>query len=316
MNKTLTYFTKLRFLFLLLLLSIWGAGCSQNIPLSEINFIVASDMGRSGVSEQRNVAAQMAYFAEQKQIDFMAIAGDPIHDDGVKSVDDPLWNERIEDVYTYPSLHAFPWYVVSGNHEYNGSVQAILDYSTVSERWNAPARYYSFTKKPNGSNVNCLFVFIDTTPFIERYQNRTDAGEQDVAAQIAWIENTLSTSDAKWKFVVGHHPAYAKTNKSQSERINIQDRVAWLFEKYEIDFFISGHIHNFQHINREGSSVHYVVNSSASQSRPIHEPDKVEGTLFTNPDPGFSMFTVSEDNVRFLFVNHTGKIVYDQTIMK
>jgi len=96
----------------------------------------------------------------------------------------------------------------------------------------------------------------------------------------------------------------------------MQERVGVLFEKYNVDFFICGHIHNFQHINRDGSNVHHIVNSSASQSRPIHEIDEVEGVIFANPGPGFSVFTVSADEVRFSFVNHTGDVVYEQVVLK
>jgi len=305
-----------RIFFGLLFVVIFVGSCTQKT--TEITFMVASDMGRIGVSEQRTIAEQMGRFAEQNHIDFMAVAGDPIHHDGAMCINDTVWNERIEYVYTAASLHAFPWYVVSGNHEYNGSVQAILDYSNVSERWNAPARYFSFTKNLN-RKVECLFVFIDTTPLIDKYRNdpdRSDAGEQDMYAQIAWIENTLASSNAKWKIVIGHHPVYAKTTKETSERTDMQERVGVLFEKYGVDFYICGHIHNFQHINREGSSVHYIVNSSASLSRPVHEIDEVEGVVFANPDPGFSVFTVSADNVRFFFVNHMGERVYEGGVVK
>ena len=96
----------------------------------------------------------------------------------------------------------------------------------------------------------------------------------------------------------------------------MQERVGVLFEKYGVDFFICGHIHNFQHINRASSNVHYIVNSSASLSRPVHEIDEVEGVVFANPDPGFSVFTVSADNVRFFFVNHMGERVYEGGVVK
>ena len=308
----------------LLLLSLWSAGCVQKRQSSELsdrnlNFIVASDMGRRGESEQKNIAEIMGRFAEQNRIDFMAVAGDPIHNEGVQSVDDEEWKVKIEDIYTAPSLHAIPWYVVSGNHEYIGNVQAILDYSNVSERWNAPARYFSFTKKLNKSKDECLFVFIDTTPLIDTYRNdpnRSDAGEQDMVAQLKWIENTLASSDAKWKFVIGHHPVYAKTTKSRSENADMQERVGVLLEKYEIDFYICGHIHNFQHIRCEGSKVNYVVNSSAGASRPIYEEDEVDGVVFTSPDAGYSVFTVSTTGLRFFFVNHTGGKIYEQMIVK
>ncbi|MDR0541907.1 MAG: metallophosphoesterase, partial [Dysgonamonadaceae bacterium] len=132
------------FLFYLLLLA-----CSANqphsslpkLPDASLNVIIANDMGKRGISEQKNIAGLLGEVAAQNKIAFLAVAGDPIHDDGVQSVDDSEWNLKIENIYTAPSLYSIPWYVIPGNHEYRGNVQAILDYSQKSERWNAPARY-------------------------------------------------------------------------------------------------------------------------------------------------------------------------------
>jgi len=305
-----------RIVLAILLLAVFVGGCTDAARhVSTVDFIVASDMGRRGISEQQKIAALMSLQAELTKIDFLAVAGDPIHDKGVQSTDDEEWKLKIEDVYAASSLHAIPWYVVSGNHEYNGSVQAILDYSNVSKRWNAPARYYSM-EQPIGRKKKALFVFIDTAPLIDKYRNEEespDAGKQNMEQQLRWLDSTLVASNDRWKIVIGHHPVYADTDKVESERTDMQQRVGKILETRSVDFYICGHIHNFQHIKPEGSKVHYVVNSSASQSRPVKE---IEGTVFCNPDPGYSVFSVSADSVRFYFVNHTGEKVYRNAVGK
>ena len=302
----------------LLLLVIGIGGYAQNdrlpeLPAENFNFMVASDMGRRGKSEQKNIAEIMGHFVEKNRIDFLAVAGDPIHDNGVRSVDDEEWKLKIENVYTAPSLHAIPWNVVAGNHEYNGNVQAVLDYSKVSERWHAPARYYSFTRKIGAGNNYCLFVFLDTTPLIDQYRNRADVGKQDMERELRWLDSVLMVSNARWKIVIGHHPVYAHTTKAAHERTDMQARVGTILENRGADFYICGHIHNFQHIKPEGKNVNYIVNSSASQSR---EVAPIEGTIFCNPDPGYSAFTISANSVLFFFVNHKGTTVYRQVIEK
>lgn len=293
------------------------AGCAQKTP-ETINFIVASDMGRHGESEQKNIAEIMARFVEQNNTEFLAVAGDPIHDNGVQSTDDEEWTLKIENVYTSTSLHAIPWYVVSGNHEYNGSVQAILDYSNVSKRWNAPARYFTKERAIGTTGQKALFVFIDTSPLIDKYRNSekySDAGEQDMERQLYWLDSVLMVSNNHWKIVVGHHPVYATTNKDESERTDMQQRVGEILENRKADVYICGHIHNFQHIKPEGSKVHYVVNSAASNSRPIHEPN-FRGLAFANADPGFMSCTVGEKTLNFSFTNHRNEQVYSYTIEK
>jgi len=291
-------------------------GCSPAPPSKTVQFIVASDMGRSGDSHQQTIAALMAQQVEQSDIDFIAVAGDPIHDIGVLSVDDEEWLLKFENVYSAEVLQKTPFYVALGNHEYMGSVQAILDYSHKSKRWNAPARYFSIEQPVGKGDEKVLFVFIDTTPLIDIYRKESsfsDAGKQSQEQQLRWLDSTLFTSAGLWKIVIGHHPVYAVTDKPESERTDMQERVGKILEKRNVDFYISGHIHNFQYIQPMDVPVNYIVNSSASLSRPVSPTD---ATIFCNSDPGFSVFTVTEESVTFSFINHTGETIYRNTIVK
>ena len=312
-----------RIFSLLLILFVWSYQVNSQalvnpakLTESSLNFMVANDMGRRGVSEQKNVAVLMGKEADLNPISFVAVAGDPIHDDGVKSTTDSEWKDKFENIYTATSLMKIPWYVVSGNHEYHGSVQAILDYSKVSNRWKAPARYYSIEKTIDKEGNKCLLVFIDTAPLIDKYRNSTeysDAGKQDIEKELKWIDSTLVTSKYKWKIVIGHHPVYADTDKEEAERTDMQKRVGVILENRKVDVYICGHIHNFQHIKPEGKSVNYIVNSSASESRKVN---KISGTLFCNPDPGFTVCSVTATNFTFSFINHKGETVYNYVIKK
>ena len=286
------------------------------LPANGLNFMVANDMGRRGVSEQKNIATLMGKEADFNMINFVAVAGDPIHDDGVKNTEDSEWKDKFENIYTASSLMNIPWYVVSGNHEYHGSVQAILEYSKLSNRWKAPARYYSIEKSIGTDGNKCLFVFIDTAPLIDKYRTEgsySDAGKQDIEKQLKWIDSTLVSSTDRWKIVIGHHPVYADTEKAEAERTDMQKRVGVILEKRNADVYICGHIHNFQHIKPEGKTVNYIVNSSASQSRKVN---KTDGTLFCNPDPGFTLCSVSQENFTFSFINHKGESVYKYILKK
>jgi DNA repair exonuclease SbcCD nuclease subunit len=307
------------FLMLFLLVSSVDAQILINpekIPAKALNFMVASDMGRRGVSEQKNIATLMGEEAEFNKINFVAVAGDPIHDDGVKSTEDSEWKDKFENIYTASSLINIPWNVVSGNHEYHGSVQAILDYSKLSTRWKAPARYYSIEKTIGKSRNKCLFVFIDTTPLIDKYRTEgsySDAGIQDIEKELKWIDSTLVSSKDRWKIVIGHHPVYADTEKEESERTDMQKRLGTIIENRKADVYICGHIHNFQHIKPEGKSVNYIVNSSASQSRNVN---KTDGTLFCNPNPGFTLCSVTKKNFSFSFIDHKGETIYKYILKK
>jgi len=308
-------------IFLILLIWVFSVNAQvlinpEKLPSNALNFMVANDMGRRGVSEQKNIATLMGKEAEFNMINFIAVAGDPIHDDGVKSTEDSEWKDKFENIYTATSLINTPWYVVSGNHEYHGSVQAILDYSKLSDRWKAPARYYSIEKSIVENGNKCLFVFIDTAPLIDKYRSGSeysDAGKQNIEKQLKWIDSTLVSSKDRWKIVIGHHPVYADTDKAETERTDMQKRLGTILENRKADVYICGHIHNFQHLKPEGKTVNYIVNSSASQSRKVN---KTDGTLFCNPNPGFTVCSVTQESFTFSFIDHKGETIYKYILKK
>lgn len=289
------------------------------LPLPEkenMNFIVASDMGRRGESEQQTIANIIGQVVTDANIQFIAVAGDPIHDHGVQSTTDPEWQLKFENIYTAPSLQQLPFYVVSGNHEYKGSVQAILDYSSVSKRWNAPARYFSIHQPIGTTGQTALLVFIDTAPLINKYResnSSSDAGLQSIEKQLTWLDSVLVVSKDRWKIVIGHHPVYAATEKDEDERADMQNRIAPILEKRGADLYVCGHIHNFQHIKHASHQVNYVVNSSASKSRTVNP---IDGTLFCSGDPGFTVCSLSKTDATLYFVNHKKETIYQYTIKK
>ena len=321
MKKYLVYIISRTALIFIILLAQQQILLSQNEnvypkdaqALSELEdqftFVIASDLGRNGYYDQKPVAEMMGVVAEIVGPEFVAALGDIHHFHGIQSVNDPLWNTNYEWIYKHPEL-MIPWHPVMGNHEYRGNTQAFIDYSNVSRRWEMPDRYYAITY-PVSENTEVLMLFIDTAPLIDKYRNdpevHREAGKQDMAKELRWIDSTLSVSDAQWKIVMGHHPVYAGTSKSESERTDLQQRLQPLLDKYNVDISVCGHIHNFQHIRVKNSGVDYIVNTSASLTRVVVPFD---GAIFGSSDPGFSLCTVTETELIITFVNDEGEIIY------
>lgn len=280
-----------------------------SLPEDNFNFIIANDLGRNGYYLQKPIAETMGNLAETVDIEFVAAAGDVHHFEGVRSVNDPLWMTNYELIYAHPEL-MIDWFAIMGNHEYRGNTQAVIDYSGVSRRWNAPARYYARSFEVEDT-ASLLVVFVDTTPMIDKYRRDSldypDAGKQNLEIQLEWIDSTLAASDDTWKVVIGHHPVYAQTDKKEQERIDMQERLNTILTKYGIDMYICGHIHNFQHIRDGKSDIDYVVNSSASLARDV-EP--VEGTQFCSPEEGFSVMSLSAKEMNLYMLDSEGSILY------
>lgn len=278
------------------------------IEEGDLNFIVATDLGRNGYYDQKTVAATMGEVAEQMGPEAVIALGDTHHYGGVQSVDDPLWMTNYELIYSHPELMV-NWYPLCGNHEYRGNTQAVVDYSNVSRRWSMPAKYYTKLFEDDGTTLRV--VFLDTTPLIDKYRKKTDtypdAVKEDATAQLDWLEKTLTDATEDWVVVVGHHPIYAYTDKSESERTDMQKRVDTILRRHNVDMYICGHIHNYQHIRRQGSKIDYVVNTSGSRTR---LPKKIDGTVFCSDASGFSVLTVEKKSLNLYMLDKNGALVH------
>ena len=278
-----------------------------------LNFYLANDLGRNGYYDQKTVAETMGKMAEAIDIEFVVAAGDIHHFEGVQSVSDPLWMTNYELIYTHPDL-MIPWYPVCGNHEYRSNTDAVVAYSGISARWEMPSKYYTFVKDEDGVTVRV--VMLDTTPMIDKYREETDkyadASKSDYTEQLEWLDGVLSEAGEDWVLVVGHHPIFAYTDKTESERTNLQQRLDPVLRKYgNVDMYLCGHIHTFQHIRREGCDIDYVVNSSGSLSRDDVQP--IDGTVFCSNESGYSLITVDENELDLYMLDKEGNVLHTVT---
>ena len=275
----------------------------------DANFFLANDLGRNGYYDQKPIAELMGIMAEEIGPECVIAAGDVHHFDGVRSVNDPLWMTNYELIYSHPEL-MIDWLPVLGNHEYRGNTQAVMDYSTVSRRWNMSNRYYTKVYEEDGTSVR--LVMVDTTPFMNKYREDKDkypdACKQDNAKQLAWVDSVLTLAKEDWVIVIGHHPIYAETPKDASERIDMQQTLGKILHKHKkVAMYLCGHIHNFQHLQVKGSSIDYVVNSSASLSRKVKP---TEGTVFCSPEPGFSVIAADKKELCLHMIDKHGNILH------
>ena len=278
-----------------------------------LNFYLANDLGRNGYYDQKTVAETMGKMAEAIDIEFVVAAGDIHHFEGVQSVSDPLWMTNYELIYTHPDL-MIPWYPVCGNHEYRSNTDAVVAYSGISARWEMPSKYYTFVKDEDGVTVRV--VMLDTTPMIDKYREETDkyadASKSDYTEQLEWLDGVLSEAGEDWVLVVGHHPIFAYTDKTESERTDLQQRLDPILRKYgNVDMYLCGHIHTFQHIRREGCDIDYVVNSSGSLSRDDVQP--IDGTVFCSNESGYSLLTVDENELDLYMLDKEGNVLHTVT---
>lgn len=289
-----------------------GLGSFAQTPAGELDgdvkLFIGSDLGRNGYYQQKPIADLMGKIAEEVGPDAFLALGDTHHCIGIGSVDDPLWMTNYELIYSHPELQ-IEWCPVLGNHEYRGNAQAVIDYTAKSRRWTMPSRYYTRVFDHDGTRLKV--VFIDTAPIIDGYHNDSSgypqAALQDVNAQLKWLDTELSRNDnADWTIVVGHHPVYAQTPKDTAEREDMQAKVDPILRQHNVDMYICGHIHNFQHIRKNG--IDYVVNTSGSLSR--QNVSATDGTRFCDGGEGFSILTATPAELTVSMIDKEGKVIH------
>lgn len=271
----------------------------QNIPdltyvEDSFSFIVLGDFGRVGDYYQKDVAREMGHATIALDAEFILSVGDNFYPNGVQSTQDYHWISSFESIYKDPSLYT-DWYVALGNHDYRGNVQAQIDYSNISRRWNMPDRYYSkIFELDNGDKL--LMVVMDTNPYIDGYygnpEKYPDIEKQDTLAQTQWIKEQLDIKDpsVRWKIVVGHHPMYSGGKRKNSEdTLLFEKKFADLFDQYKVDAYICGHEHDLQIIKPKGRYTTQFLSGAASEVRVSGER---EGTIFAADVPGFMTFSI------------------------
>lgn len=274
----------------------------------DINIFWASDLDRGGCFDQQVIANLMGEMASKIKPECIISTGDTHHGNGVKSATDDDWQEHLIEMYNHRNLAKLDWWAVTGNHEYIGNSQALIDYSKVNPHWRMPAKYYTMVFKKGGATIR--FVMLDTTPLIDRYRESNkypDAKHQDKEAQLEWLDKVLSEATEDWVIVAGHHPVYAYTKKPKIERDDIKNAINGILRKHKVAMYICGHIHSFQHIRRKDYDIDYLINSSASWSRDVKI---TKGTQYCSNEAGFSVITASKKRLSVHMIDKNGNILH------
>ena len=276
-----------------------------------LNFLVIGDWGRKGTAGQRAVARGMARVAARLRSRFVLTTGDNFYDDGVASVDDSHWQWSFEDVYTAASLQT-AWYVALGNHDYRGDVQAQIAYGHQSPRWRLPAPYYAMEKAID-ETTKAQFIFLDTSPFLRRYQpggseSIEGMGGQNPITQLEWLRTALAASSAAWKVVIGHHPIYSGS-PFHGGTPELQHLVLPILLEHAVQAYFCGHEHDLQHLCAHG--LHCFLSGAASEWR---ETGRCAYSLFSQSTLGFTAVSLTAERLQCRFYNAQGQRIYQADI--
>lgn len=164
------------------------------------NFLAVGDFGRDGFCCQRDVAIEMNRVGAVINARFVINTGDSFYENGILNVTDQQLSTSWANVYNQIYLRNLPWFGVIGNHDYRGSVTALIDiHNTTQPRFIFEDRYYS--KVVQFQSLAIRFIMLDTSPMIPSYhysdpimlEQPDGINEQfgHVRDQVNWLENEL-----------------------------------------------------------------------------------------------------------------------------
>lgn len=250
-----------------------------------VGFVFVGDTG-TGTPAQHEVATAMGRYCRRIAVcQFGVLLGDNFYPAGVQSVSDPQWKTKFTDPYSDLKLE---WFVALGNHDYQGNVQAQIDYSAHSPLWNLPSRYYSFSRE------SVDFFVIDTNDF--------DKKQRD------WLEDELEHSQALWRIVVGHHPVFSYGQHGHSPSL-IRDLLPLL--ESSADLYLAGHDHDKQVL--KSGSVEFIISGGGAKLRPVSKGSK---SLFAKSSLGFSHLLVDKGTARLQMLSTAGEVEFERIYSK
>ncbi len=183
------------------------------------SFIYMGDV-QNGIDRWRELV-QNAH-GSHPEARFHVIAGDLVNRGNHRNEWDEFFNSSA-GVYNHrPLIPAL------GNHEYSGPHGPWMYHRvfTLSENGPmrvAPERAYAVQYS------NAIFIVLDTNLPVE--------------LQTGWLEQQLASTDAVWKFVIYHHPAYS--SKPGRNNLDVREQFGGLFDKYHVDMALQGHDHAY-----------------------------------------------------------------------
>ncbi len=280
------------------------------IAQEPLSFAIIGDSGAPG-SSQRQVSGQMkGYYDKKQRFDFVLMVGDNVYPDGIGRG----LKFHFEDPFQALLGAGVKFYAALGNHDIRRGTETQINYDKFNM---GGRRYYSFVKTDGLIEFFALDSTVlaeeakeleaREVAMLEREKLAIDAdgrvtgkeqkrlkrldAELDesrsfidehirlAGAQIDWLKDALSKSQARWKVVFMHHSIYSSATRrgghgKDKSVLRLRVLLEPILVEHRVDVVIAGHDHTFERTkpqpqNPAGShSVQYFTAGASSKIRP------------------------------------------------
>ncbi|HEX4154408.1 MAG TPA: metallophosphoesterase [Acidobacteriaceae bacterium] len=285
------------------------------------HMFLIGDWGTDKYADQQiATAAAMKQWVDQRHIHpgSLFLLGDNWYGDMGVGYISGRWQSQFEQMY--PTSHfPGPCYAVLGNHDYERRVSSKVDlelgYAAHAKgtRWTMPSRWYTFTWPQKEPVIT--FICLDSnlpgtkkgyTAF-EPWSFEMKHEERD--QQDAWFRAELAKPrSTPFVAVTCHHPLYTN-GIHRDQKILIRDWDA-LIRQYKVDFWISGHDHDLQHLEFAGHPTSFIISGGGGAELVNWTTPPEERGPFGNKALGFSDMEFSRDGILFRHVGVHGQVLH------
>jgi tartrate-resistant acid phosphatase type 5 len=255
----------------------------EEFKADSLRLLVVGDTGL-GSQGQREVATLLESLCVEKQPQAVLMLGDNFYFEGVQSPEDALWQSRFHDFYDSPCLKNLRFYVLLGNHDYDGNPEAQIRYTETSKgRWMMPARAYTV-------------VFGDLLNLSVLDSNFPDRCFLSFFCSLDKIKANLDRQKAVWKIAAGHHPALSGGKYPRLKPFARLTMPPFLCEE-KFAVYFAGHDHNFQHLRGPSDDVPCGLNQVilGNGGAELVQPRSLSQTLFAKGSYGAGLLSVTRE---------------------
>jgi tartrate-resistant acid phosphatase type 5 len=267
------------------------------------DFGVGIDAGADG-ARQLGVARTMQRLADALDVRFIVGLGDSIYHGPAGALEatgayDEDWWLTFFQPYRYLLDH-LPFYPTTGNHD-SSDTEASDDRRQLEDNLYLRSRFEPRAEAGRATIDPGLFYRLRVSALLELVCVDTTWGAErglhwfDEPGQRAWLEQTLTTSDAVWQVPFSHHPAWCAGPHHEPMREQLDELVP-LYRRAGVRLLLHGHEHNFQH--GAVDDLHYVVSGAGGKldtRTPVRFAEA--GTLTWAAEPHCLLVQVTPDRL-------------------
>jgi len=213
----------------------------------KIRALVTGDVGLNS-SAQANVRNAYLSFNGTNYTDVWMLMGDNAYTNGL----DSEYQNNFFNVYEATLTKNHVLWPAPGNHDYANTGARQADHKIP---------YYDLFSLPTkgeaggiASNTEAFYSYdVGNIHFVSLDSYGWEAGNtrlyDTTGAQATWLKQDLAANKQKWTVVYFHHPPYSKgshNSDTETELINIRQKVVRILERYKVDLVLNGHSHDYE----------------------------------------------------------------------